>query len=67
MIHLGKCPKCEKMLTSVRVEDVAGKVGSSSQTIKCASYSCTYCHTVISVDTDPYALVAEIVKRLKAK
>ncbi len=67
MTHLGKCPKCEKMLNSVRVEDVVGKVGSSSQTIKCASYSCPYCHTIISVDVDPYALVAEIVKKVKGK
>jgi transposase-like protein len=61
-ITMGKCPKCEQKLTRVHVENVALEAGSSSW--HGVSYCCPYCHAVLSVELDPVALKADIVKQL---
>jgi len=63
-----KCPKCEKIITSVTIDDVNGCV-LSMPTWKTISYQCPYCNTVLGVQIDPVAIktdiVNEIVKALK--
>lgn len=69
MINNGKCPKCETVITSVRIEDVDVKVGWESAW-KGISYCCPHCNTIISVQIDPVALktdtVNEIIKKLRS-
>lgn len=59
---MSKCPKCEQSLTQIRVEDVALNAGRKSW--NGVSYCCPHCHTVLSVELDPIALKADIVKQV---
>ena len=65
---MGNCPKCEKSLTSVTIEDVKVVV-SLQHKWNGISYLCPYCRTILSVGIDPIALksdtVAEVVKALR--
>jgi hypothetical protein len=64
MINAGKCPKCEKTISSVNVEHVDIKQGFSGPQWHGASYTCPYCHAVLSVEIDPIALKTDIVQEL---
>jgi hypothetical protein len=55
MPNMGKCPKCEKLLTSVQVEDVAIDVNMKHEW-KGFSYHCPSCRSVISVQMNPLTL-----------
>ncbi|GAB2181476.1 hypothetical protein DLREEDagrD3_16990 [Denitratisoma sp. agr-D3] len=63
MISQGKCPKCEKIISSVTIEDVDVVVGMQSKW-RGISYLCPYCKTVLSVGIDPIALKTETVNGL---
>ncbi len=65
MTHLGKCPKCEKSITNVRVEDVQGKFGSSGTVLNCLSYCCPYCNSILGVTIDPLAFKTDIINGVK--
>jgi len=62
-----KCPKCEKVLTSIKMEEVTIR-GSDTRTWHGVVYSCPYCRTAISTGIDPVALktdtVLEVARRL---
>lgn len=65
MINIGKCPKCEKMISSVSIEHVdvkEGVIGPASW--HGISYLCPYCRSVLSAQIDPIALKADIVSEL---
>ena len=68
MISQGKCPKCEKTMTSVAIEDVDVVVGLQSKW-RGITYLCPHCKTVLSVGIDPVALktdtIAGVVKALR--
>ena len=68
MINIGKCPKCEKTLSSVNIEDVKVNVGFKPAW-KGISYLCPFCNSILSVQIDPIALktdiVNEIIKKLR--
>jgi uncharacterized protein with PIN domain len=56
----GKCPKCERVLTSVSVEPI--NIGESPQVkLKGGSFVCPYCHVILWVGLDPLAMKADIV------
>lgn len=57
----GKCPKCEKVVTAVRIEDVTVRVGVQPQW-KGVSYCCPWCNTVLGVQIDPVALKTDIIE-----
>jgi uncharacterized protein with PIN domain len=59
MTH-GKCPKCDHVLSHVKLDYVEIKV-TDGKTFHGANYLCPYCRTVLSVAIDPIALKAEIV------
>ncbi len=50
----GKCPKCEKVLVSIIIENIVGNLGVNS--LDCITYICPFCFTVLSVGIDPEAL-----------
>jgi hypothetical protein len=59
----GQCPKCEKMVTSVDVDNV--DIVRGGQTAwRGISYSCPWCHTVISVGIDPASLKSDTVNAI---
>ena len=60
MINTGKCPKCEKVVTSVRIEDVNVAVGFQPKWQGIA-YCCPSCNTMLSVQIDPVALKTDII------
>jgi hypothetical protein len=60
MINSGKCQKCEKVITYVRIEDVDVRVGFESRWHG-VSYCCPFCNSVISVQIDPIALKTDII------
>jgi hypothetical protein len=65
----GKCPKCEKIVSSVSGNPVDVRVGTGVW--KGISYQCPLCNTVLGVQIDPVALktdiVDEIARRLPKK
>lgn len=55
MINTGKCPKCEKVIYDVSVEDIVLKVGFQ-RAWKGFSYLCPHCKTIISIQMNPLTL-----------
>jgi hypothetical protein len=66
MINAGKCPKCEKTITAVSVEDVSLN-GGLRVTWKGFSYSCPSCHTVLGVQMNPLTLNSDLVAEMKGR
>jgi uncharacterized protein with PIN domain len=62
-MNTGKCPKCDRLLTNVLVEEIKVNVGFSP-TWRGASFVCPYCHAILSVGIDPIALQEDIVKEV---
>ncbi len=59
----GNCPKCDAKVTKAKAAQI--KLEGPSTTIKGVSYSCPSCSTILSVEADPFSLVAEIVRQLR--
>ncbi|MEW6619900.1 MAG: hypothetical protein AB1422_11295 [bacterium] len=56
---MGKCPKCENLITTVNIEDVT--VNHLFQPgWKGISYLCPFCNSVLSVQIDPIAVRTDI-------
>jgi len=64
MFYAGKCPKCEKKLSWVKVEAIDAKTDVASY--KGVSYLCPSCNSVLSASLDPLAVKADIVKEVVA-
>ena len=60
----GKCPKCEKSLSSVTVQPVDVKLRFRGA-YRGVYYLCPFCHSILSVGLDPIALKADTVAALK--
>ena len=71
-MNTGKCPKCERVITSATVEELTLSAGFMPRW-KGLSYSCPYCHTILGVQVNPLAIkndtvsetVAELAKMLR--
>lgn len=66
MMNAGKCPKCEKTITSVRIEAINIMEGFQKK-YHGVSYCCSHCSTVISVEIDPIALQGDLVRDIKGR
>jgi hypothetical protein len=62
-MNIGKCPKCDKLLTQVQAENMEIHEGLISRW-KGASFLCPFCHTILSVGLDPLALKADLVTEI---
>lgn len=51
MFHLGKCPKCEKIVGKARLEHM--DVSDGTMIVKAFSASCPHCHTILGAFVDP--------------
>lgn len=60
MINSGKCPKCDKVVSSVTIEDIDVKVRFQSAWHG-ISYCCPYCKAILGVGIDPVALKTDTV------
>jgi hypothetical protein len=68
MINVGKCPKCERTVINVKMENVRIDVGFTPA-YEGVSYICPSCNSVLGIQMDPIALnsdlVDEIIEKLK--
>ncbi len=68
MLNVGKCPKCEKLVSNVKIEELRVDVGYLPAW-KGVSYVCPWCNAIMSIQIDPVALktdiVNEVVRRMK--
>lgn len=56
---LSKCPKCEKSITNVNLEDI--EINHNSQPRwKGISCLCPFCNSVLGVQIDPVALKTDL-------
>ncbi len=60
---MGSCPKCEKPLMRVTIEDVEVSA-IAGRALRGLNYLCPTCHAVVSVGIDPIALKADIVNEI---
>ena len=63
MPNYNKCPKCEKILTSVQTEDITIDFGIS-KAWKGFSHACPFCRHVLSVEINPLTLKEDIINGL---
>ncbi|MBN3882075.1 MAG: hypothetical protein HWQ44_03555 [Nostoc sp. JL34] len=56
----GKCSKCDSMITSINIENIAGKV-NGKDAWNCISYNCPRCNTILSIQIDPVALKTDTI------
>jgi len=63
MINSGICPKCGKIISAVKIEDVDVRVGFQSKW-RGISYCCLHCNTVLNVEIDPIAIKTDIVNEI---
>jgi MinD superfamily P-loop ATPase len=64
IIHAGECPKCGRVVSSCRIENITAFAGIGGATYKAISYSCSSCKAILSVQMDPIALENDLVNRL---
>ena len=57
-IDMGKCPHCQKTVTSANVEPLNLNAGAESY--KGVSYLCPHCRAVLGIQMDPLALNADL-------
>jgi uncharacterized protein with PIN domain len=62
MLNSGKCPKCEKTVSKVRLEAVDVNVGFTKE-YRGVSYCCVGCGAVLGVGIDPVALMNDTVSK----
>ena len=67
-MNSGKCPKCEEIVSSVRIEDIDINLGPAIDwqgvSYCCPSCDTVLCNTVLSVQLDPVALKTDIINVL---
>lgn len=62
----GNCPKCSKLIHSIEVEPVAGKV-NNVENFRCFLHKCPECNTVISVQINPIEIQQHIIYTIGEK
>lgn len=66
---MAKCPKCEKICSTVKIVAVDASAGLGSPTWKGVFYACPHCQTILGASLDPIALkndvASAVVKKMK--
>ena len=64
-----KCSTCDMLLTRINIDPVPGQLGGAE--IRCITFACPMCRTIVGAQVDPWALktetVAEVRKLLKGR
>jgi hypothetical protein len=63
-MNIGKCPKCDATIFRVTVESV--EVQGAGTSYRGVSYVCPSCDCVLSIQLDPLAVKADLLKALGA-
>jgi phage FluMu protein Com len=63
MINVGKCPKCSKVVSNVKIEGVS-VIEGFTPAWHGISLLCPSCNSVLGVSIDPIALKADIVEEM---
>lgn len=58
----GKCPKCDRPIEKIKINQVSGVNGGKSY--RCVTYVCPNCDTILSAAPDPFAMVEELKQQL---
>jgi RNA polymerase subunit RPABC4/transcription elongation factor Spt4 len=70
-VFAGKCPSCGDKTVSVQYRGFTARQHMGTGELLCVSYTCGKCETILGVEVDPIALMADqtarIAKRLGAK
>lgn len=61
----GRCPKCEKPLSSVRFEEI-DITFNGSPAWKGVAYICPVCSTILSVQIDPIAIQTDVLDSIES-
>jgi hypothetical protein len=60
-----KCPKCEKVLTGLRITPIIGTADNGSEW-NCLAFSCPSCNTAIGADIDLTAVRSDLLNAIEA-
>jgi len=63
-MNVGKCPKCETVISRVNFENIDVSGGIGGPTWRGISYKCPSCKTVLGVQIDPIALNSDLIDDL---
>ena len=63
MIPTGKCPKCEKMVSNVTIQNMPIHQSLQAKFVG-VSYLCPNCHTILGVGIDPISLKSDTIDEL---
>ena len=66
MINIGKCPKCNNLVTTVKIEAVQIIEGFLPSEWGGLSFLCPTCHCVLGVEIDPVGVSGELLKNILA-
>jgi hypothetical protein len=64
MMHNGKCPKCEKVMGKLRLQQVDIDVAFGGKSWNGVSYQCPFCNTVVGAQIDPIAIKTDMINEL---
>ena len=64
MINTNKCPKCDRVITDVCVEDVSISVVFQPKW-KGFSYACPHCRAILGVQMNPLTLNDDLAHKVK--
>jgi hypothetical protein len=62
----GKCPKCEKLVGRVTIDNITAKAFLGRGEWKAVAYLCPMCQTILSVGIDPVALKTDTIEGVVA-
>jgi hypothetical protein len=66
MFGVGKCPKCEQVVSNIRLEEV-GAASLMGKTFTTLLYLCPHCNTILSAQIDPIAVKTDTVSEIKGR
>lgn len=64
-VMAGKCPRCDKAVTYLKLEGLDARVAFGSGGWKAITLQCPSCSTILSAAIDPIAIRTDIVKSIK--
>jgi phage FluMu protein Com len=62
---MGKCPKCENFIANPNANPMQLNIIPTGNILNGMVVTCPHCNVILSITTDPYALVNTILKSLK--
>ena len=61
---MGKCPKCNAALNSVKIESTDGHEATLESILRCFHYLRPFCNYILSVSFDPESLKEAMVEEI---